>query len=163
MQTKRLRSLTLVLLATLGIAACDNDSTATLPPPPPPPPPPTAEFAVTVMNATNAQPLSPIAVIAHTEGYSVFSVGDPATTGLEEMAEGGDNSALLAEANGDASVITSASGAAPIGPAGSETVNVTVNAADRLGMQISVATMLVNTNDAFTALNSLPIQAMAVR
>jgi len=58
-----------------------------------------AAFDVTVANLTNAQPLSPIAVIAHRDGYSAFAVGSPSSVGLEQMAEGGDNSALLAEAD----------------------------------------------------------------
>ena len=76
-------------LAAFGLAACDNDDDpAPAPPPPPPPPPAMASYDVTVTNLTNAQPLSPVAVIAHQEGYSVFSIGTPATAGLENLAEG---------------------------------------------------------------------------
>ena len=71
-------------------------------------------FEVTVTNLTNAQPLSPVAVIAHQSGYSTFTIGTAATAGLELMAEGGDNSMFLAEADADANVLTSASGAAPM-------------------------------------------------
>jgi hypothetical protein len=78
------------------------------------------------------------------------------------MAEGGDNSALLAEADADAMVIATGSGAAPIGPAGSETVTIELLNLERLGLHFSVATMLVNTNDAFTGLNAIPVETMAV-
>jgi len=121
-----------------------------------------ANFEVSAVNLTNAQPLSPIAVVAHRAGYSVFSVGAPATVGLEELAEGGDNTAFLAEASSDANVITSQSGAAPIAPAASETVSFDVQDSDRLGLQLSVATMLVNTNDAFAALNARSVETLAV-
>lgn len=121
-----------------------------------------ATFDVTVLNLTNAQPLSPIAVISHGDDYSFFSVGAPASAGLEEMAEGGDNTALLAEANADPAIVAATSGAAPIAPGASETVTVTVLDSQRPGLQLSVATMLVNTNDAFTGLNSRALETLAV-
>jgi hypothetical protein len=120
-----------------------------------------ASFNVTVANLTNAQPLSPVAVVAHQSGYAVFTIGSAATAGLEEMAEGGDNTALLAEADADAMVVVTASGGAPIGPAASETVSIDLLNSDRVGLRISVATMLVNTNDAFTSLNTA-VDTMAV-
>ena len=149
------------LLLALGVTAlggCDNDSIS-VPPidPPPPPPPPTATFAVTVTNLTNSQPLSPVGVIAHADAYSVFSIGSPATAGLEELAEGGDNTALLAEADANGSVFTSASGAAPIGPGGVETISIEVLQSDLPGMRVSTSTMLVNTNDAVTMLNGVDV------
>lgn len=123
-QHPKMLELTLLLAVSQFLAACDNDDAVIPALPPPPPPPAMASFDVTVTNLTNAQPLSPIAVIAHQSGYSLFSVGSPATTGLEEMAEGGDNSTLLAEADADAMVTATGSGAAPVGPAGSETVTI---------------------------------------
>ena len=152
-----------LLTGALLLAGCDNDDDAPIAGPPPPPPPPAmASFEVTVTNLTNAQPLSPVAVIAHTEGYSVFSVGVPATVGLEDLAEGGDNTALLAEADADANVVATASGAAPIGPAGSETISFEILESDLPGLLLSTSTMLVNTNDAITMLNAVPIEGLAV-
>lgn len=150
-----------LLLGAAVLAGCDNDNRVTTPPPPPPPPA-TATFAVTVTNLTNAQPLSPAAVIAHGDAYAVFGIGSPASVGLEEQAEGGDNSALLAEADGDADVFTTASGAAPIGPAGSETISVEVLESELAGLRISMSTMLVNTNDAITVLDGLAVGDMQV-
>ncbi len=156
----------LVLTAGLFVQACDGDSNNTQPGPltpvPPAPPPAMASFDVTVSNLTNAQPLSPVAVIAHGSGYAVFSIGAAATLGLEELAEGGDNSALLAEASANGSVTSSVSGAAPIGPAGSETISIQVLESDLPDTRISVSTMLVNTNDAFAGLNGLAVGGMAV-
>jgi len=158
------RSLRLLLAGCVAIvaAACDSDSNggAVVPPPPPPPPPAMASFEVTVTNLTNGQPLSPVAVIAHQSGYAVFTVGAAATAALETLAEGGDNSALIAEADADALVMASASGAAPIGPAGSETITVDVLQSDLPGLSISVSSMLVNTNDAITGLNGASVADM---
>lgn len=147
-----------LLSAAILLQACSDDDNipmTTLPPPA------MASFNVTVANLTNAQPLSPVAVIAHHSGYAVFAVGSASSAGLEEMAEGGDNTTLLAEAEAETMVVVSASGAAPIGPAGSETVSIDLLNNDRIGLQISVASMLVNTNDAFTSLNT-SVETMAI-
>ena len=157
---KSLRLVALGLGAML-LQACSSSSNPP-PPPPPPPPPAMASFDVSVTNLTGAQPLSPVAVIAHQDGYAVFVVGDSATVGLEELAEGGDNTALLAEADADANVVATASGAAPIGPAGNEIVNIEVLEADLPGLLISVSTMLVNTNDAISGINGAAVGDMAI-
>ncbi|MDJ0751034.1 MAG: spondin domain-containing protein [Woeseiaceae bacterium] len=148
----------LLALGATALAACDSgDSVTTFVPDPPPP---TATFQVTVTNLTNAQPLSPVGVIAHADGYSVFSIGTPATAGLEELAEGGDNAALLAEADADANVFATASGGAPIGPGGAETISVEVLQSDLANMRLSTSTMLVNTNDAVTMANAVDLSAL---
>jgi len=147
-------------LGALLIAACGRDGNGIGGPPPPPPPPAMASFDVTVTNLTNDQPLSPVAIIAHQDGYSVFTVGAAATVGLETLAEGGDNTALIAEADADATVMATASGAAPIGPAGTETINVEVLQSDLPGLTVSISTMLVNTNDAIAGINGVSVGDM---
>ena len=157
------RNLLLIGLGAFFLQACSSsDNPPPAPPPPPPPPPAMASFDVTVTNLTNAQPLSPVAVIAHQSGYSVFTIGSAATVGLEEMAEGGDNTAMLAEADADAAVLDSVSGAAPVGPAASETVTIDVLESDLPGLTISVSTMLVNTNDAISGISGADVSSMAV-
>jgi hypothetical protein len=159
------RQALLVGLSALALAACDNDDNVTTPvappPPPPPPPPAMASYDVTVTNLTNAQPLSPVAVIAHQDGYSVFSIGMPASAGLENLAEGGDNSMLIMEADADMNVLATGSGAAAIGPAGAETVTIEVLESDVPNLRLSVSTMLVNTNDAISGLNGVDISGLA--
>ncbi len=150
----------LLLAAAILLQGCDDDDDVSVVMPPPPPPA-MASFDVTVANLTNAQPLSPVAVIGHTGAYSLFAIGSAATTGLEDMAESGDNTALIAEATA-ANVYVTGSGAAPIGPAGSETISITLLASDVATLQITAATMLVNTNDAFSALNGMDVSAMLV-
>ncbi|MDH5618942.1 MAG: spondin domain-containing protein [Gammaproteobacteria bacterium] len=141
------------------LAGCSSDNDFV--PPPPPPPPAMATFEVTVDNLTNAQPLSPVAVIAHATGYHVFSVGSAATAGLEEQAEGGDNMALLAEAGADGDVRATASGAGPIGPGGTETITIEVLESDVATLRISTSSMLVNTNDAIAALDAVDVSTLA--
>ena len=162
--TINLRTYVRALLVGLGgmiVVACDSGSNAGgMNPPMPPPPPAMASFDVTVTNLSNAQPLSPVAIVAHQGGYSVFAVGMAATAGLETLAEGGDNSVLIAEADADMMVMATSMGAAPIGPAGSETVSVTVLESELPGLTISVSTMLVNTNDAITGINGASVGDM---
>ncbi len=156
MNSRLRQALALVLAATV-LAACSDNDDAVFTPPPTPTPPAMASFDVTVTNLTNAQPLSPVAVIAHQDGYAVFTIGSAATLGLEELAEGGDNSTLLSEADADAAVITTASGAGPIGPGGNETISFEVLESDLSGLLISVSSMLVNTNDAITGTNGIAV------
>mgnify|MGYP001825067394 CR=1 FL=1 len=160
MRIKQLMKLVAVLSGGAFLGACDNDSPPLTNREPPPPPP--VSYSVSVTNLTNAQPLSPIAVIAHQSGYSMFTIGSAGTVGLETMAEGGDNSALISEADANSNVSSTASGAAPIGPAGSETVTLSAPNAQRPFLRISVAGMLVNTNDAFVAVNAWPVDTMAI-
>ena len=117
------------------------------------PTPVDVSYEVTVVNLTNAQPLSPVAVVLHADG-NLFSVGEVPSVELEKMAEGGMNAGLLALG------MASASGAAPIGPGGKETISVTIQ--DVTDAKLSVVTMLVNTNDAFSGLNGLDLSSFAV-
>lgn len=156
-----MRVLALIGVSAFALAACSSDNNGPGPLPTPVPPPAMASFDVTVTNLTNGQPLSPVAVIAHQAGYSVFTIGVPATVGLETLAEGGDNSMLIAEADADMNVLGSGSGAAPIGPAGSETVTIEVLESDLPGLMISVSSMLVNTNDAISGLNGVDVSGLA--
>ena len=161
-RTTMLARLLALGLGTTLIAACGSSNNNAPPPPTPPPPPAMASFDVTVTNLTNGQPLSPLAVVAHQDGYAVFAVGAAATAGLEMLAEGGDNTALIAEADADATVTATASGTAPIGPAGSDTVSITVLESELPGLIMSVSTMLVNTNDAITGINGVSVADMQV-
>lgn len=157
------KAVRLLAVASVAVfaAACDSDGNGNggggvVPPPPVV----MSTFEVTVTNLTNGQPLSPVAVIAHQNTFPVFEIGSPASAALETLAEGGDNSALLAAANAVAGIGDTASGAAPIGPAGSETVSLTMDETTLGIMTISVSTMLVNTNDAITGVNAVPLLGM---
>ena len=144
------------------IAGCSSDDDFTPVSQSAPPPAAMATFNVTVSNLTNAQPLSPVAVIAHQDNYRVFSVGSASTIEFEQMAEGGDNSSLLAVAIVNSMVMATGSGAAPIGPAGSGVTTIDVPESELPGLNLSVATMLVNTNDAFTGISAVPVKSMAI-
>lgn len=154
-----LRFITASLL-TIGLAACgDNDNNNDAPPVDVDV---LQEFQVEVVNLTAGQPFSPIAVIVHTDGYSIFELGEPATIGLENLAESGDNSELISEATASTEVISTLSADAPLGPGSTETLTFTVNEDDLSGLLLSGVTMLVNTNDAITAVQDISLEDMDV-
>ena len=149
------KSIVVVALAA-SLAACgDNDSNDPVQVVTPPTPEPVSyTFDVTVSNLTAGQPLSPIAVIAHTEG-TLWQIGSPASVALETMAEGGDNSQLLALEN----AIANASSEGPVGPGANTTITLTTDSLEAL--KLSLATMMVNTNDGFTGLSALDVSSLA--
>jgi hypothetical protein len=108
-------------------------------------------YEVTITNLTYNQVFSPPLVVSHARSVHLFEVGEPASDGLEALAEGGDTGLLtgdLSGANGVCDVMT-AGGVVP--PGGSTTITIS-GSGKRL---VSVATMLVNTNDAFAGLNGM--------
>jgi len=119
-----------------------------------------ASYEIIVTNLTSAQPIAPVAVVLHKAGYNTGVLGTSASVALETLAEGGDNTMLLSEANAHASVLTSVGGAGVLMPAASETLM--ANVTDLSSLQLSIAGMLVNTNDGFAAMQGLDISALAV-
>lgn len=154
-----MRYLYLPLIASALVACSDSGGIATPAPPEPAPLPVTnAAFEVSVVNLTIGQPLSPLAVVAHDDSERIFTIGQAASAGLEVLAEGGDNSELLNEFS-DA---VTASGGDPVAPGSSDMVSLEIDGDDTAGLRLSVATMLVNTNDAITGLNSIDVSLLEV-
>ncbi|MDO6687229.1 MULTISPECIES: spondin domain-containing protein [unclassified Agarivorans] len=145
------RALAVAVMAA-GLSACgsDDDTVVVLPPD-------TLDFEVTVYNDTAAQPLSPVVVGIHSATMSLWSVGLSASVPLETMAEGG-NAADLAAMFTDTNVAVLGAGA--IGPGNYE--KLMISAEDRTEMKLSLASMMVNTNDAFTGLNAIDVSGLMV-
>ena len=116
-------------------------------------------YEISVSNVTPNQPLSPVAVILHTSGYQAWVDGETASASLEVLAEGGDNSSLLSNAGDHSAYLASDSGAGAIGPGNSESVQLEVDTQN--GVNLSVVTMLVNTNDAYTGINAASLASLA--
>lgn len=113
------------------------------------------EFMVTTSNLTHAQPMSPIGVALHTSGQ-FWQIGEMASNELETLAESGDNSGLL----GLDVVNASSSTEGVLMPGTSAEVTVTTDSLT--DQKLSIISMMVNTNDGFTGLNSLDVSSMAV-
>lgn len=124
-----------------------------------------AQFEVRFTNLTNAQPMSPVAVIMHSSGFNNFIDGERASVAVEMLAEGGSNAQVLSEAQAaTATHIASASTAGPVPPRSTTTTPITLDVPTaRLNdLRLSIMSMLVHTNDAFTGLNATDISNMAV-
>lgn len=106
-------------------------------------------YRITLSNLTNHQPLSPLAVVLHKAGYQSWQTGAAASSGLEKLAEGGDTTDFLAAADANKKVYTSAAGNGLILPGASDSVELEAKVKEDDHLQLSLATMLVNTNDAF--------------
>jgi hypothetical protein len=121
--------------------------------------PTTKLWRVTIQNLTppgpgtpGSQPLSPPLFVVHSSRADVWSVGEIASHGVAAIAEDADNSVLqsaLPQVDGVKSVATGAGGPIPSGAARTYIVETSGKF-----NQLSVLTMLVNTNDAFTGLDS---------
>jgi hypothetical protein len=119
-------------------------------------------WQVTVTNLTPAraaagppgsQPLSPPVFVVHSRKADVWSVGDIASHGVAAVAEDANNGVLesaVASLPGVKTVFTGAGGPIPSG----QSRTFTVDTGGRFN-RLSLVTMLVNTNDAFTGLDSL--------
>ncbi len=119
-----------------------------------------ATYDITVYNLTNGQPFTPLGIVVHDSAYIPWQLGETVSMGLEALAESGDPSTFLTEANANSAVVMSTrSNNGPFGPGNSETVSITVDHSARL--QLTVASMLANTNDAFTGIRNWSIGGLA--
>lgn len=112
----------------------------------------TIYFDVTVTNVTRGQAFTPLIVATHKSSIAFFEAGAEASPELAAIAEGGDTSSLAALlASVPDQVFGIGFGTGLIGPGGSETVRV----AAKSGFgRVSVAGMLLPTNDTFMSVNS---------
>lgn len=109
-------------------------------------------FVVTITNITQGQIFTPIVAASHTSAIGLFRLGHPASEQLEVLAEAGDTGPLKAALAASRAVLDTADSGAPLPPGGSVRLILKTRGAFRF---ISVASMLVPTNDAFFALNGV--------
>jgi len=108
------------------------------------------EYEVTITNLTYNQVFSPSLVVSHRPNIRLFKVGEAASEGIAIMAEAGDVSAIVASVDGDRRVRGAGVTEGPLLPGQSTTITIPANG----GSRVSLVSMLVNTNDAFYAVNS---------
>lgn len=132
MHIKRFLVLFLVLWANLTLAA------------------PKLQYEVTITNLTRGQTFTPQLVLTHDKSVKIFEAGEAASDALELLAEGGDTGPLtdeLSEHPRSIGEITTISGL--LGPGESATVMIKASHRRRY---LSLAAMLIPTNDTFVAL-----------
>ncbi|CAH1530461.1 MULTISPECIES: spondin domain-containing protein [Vibrio] len=117
-------------------------------------------YTINVANLTANQPMSPLAILAHNDKYKLFEIGKSASVELEHLAEGGSNAELLALKDSNDYVYQTLSGNGLVLPGSSDSVTFTVD--PHKAGYVSVASMFVNTNDAFVGETGLSLKSLAV-
>lgn len=111
-------------------------------------------FEVTVTNVTRGQQFTPILVASHRSGVRLFELGRPASPELQTVAEEGNVAPLTEALRALPGVLDVTNSGALLNPGASATIRVrTQGAFDH----VSVAAMLIPTNDGFFALNGARI------
>jgi len=115
-----------------------------------------ATYEVTLTNVTRGIYFTPLIVATHTDEVTFFEAGQPPSQPLADLAEGGATMPL-AMALDDAGVAGDIqfSDGGLIGPG--ESRSVMIHASLRHFNRLSLAGMLLPTNDSFVAVNSLPL------
>ena len=109
-----------------------------------------ASYEVRVTNLTRGQILSPVLLANHDRSADLFEAGESASGGLALLAEEGDASLLAAALMNDPGVSAVRVGSGVLPPGASETFSF-----DATTRHLSMATMLVVTNDAFAGLDAV--------
>jgi hypothetical protein len=115
-------------------------------------------YEVSITNITRGQIMSPPVVATHAAGLELWQLGSPASSELTMIAEDAVNQPMInlltaSSSVADVQVATGAGG--PIMPG--ETAKVLVQSDPTIFGQISLAGMLVTTNDAFFGLNAIAL------
>lgn len=114
-----------------------------------------AEVNVTFTNTTHHSYFTPLLITAHDPAISLFELGQPASDGLQAMAEGGDISGLSAAVGGaDADTVENPAGGL-LGPG--ETISADINTDATGHTVISLVAMILPSNDGFVGWNSAAI------
>lgn len=111
------------------------------------------QYRVTVTNITKNQIFTPIIGVGHTSAVSLFTLGEQASDELAAIAESGDIGPMQTLLSGSPNAST-ASTEGLLMPGNSAEFVVTGNYND---MRVSLAAMLLPTNDTFVAIDSLTV------
>lgn len=111
-------------------------------------------YEISITNLTRGQSFTPILAASHRRGVHLFTLGSPSSPELATLAEGGDTGPLtsLLEANHRVAEVKTSPGLLVPG----KTATVTLKANKR-ARYLSMAAMLIPTNDAFMSLNAVPL------
>ncbi len=110
-------------------------------------------YEVTVENLSGNQTLTPVVAATHNSSFRLFKTGRAASDGLQQLAENGGVPVLADELGANSKVESVAViGSAPLAPGETATSLIST---DRNHRRLSVAAMLICTNDGFTGRSSV--------
>jgi Spondin_N len=116
-------------------------------------------YRVTIENETDGQPFSPGVAVTHKRSVNLFHVGDAASPGIEAIAEDGNEAPSVAAEMGARGITDVFDLNRPITredtAVGSFTDEFTFEIKARPRDRLSLAVMLICTNDGFTGLDSV--------
>jgi hypothetical protein len=113
------------------------------------------QINVSVTNLTHANYFTPLLVVVHADGTSLFAVGQPASAELQAIAEGGDTAGLEAAVTALGGTMVANPAGGLLGPGGNASADLSTTGT--ANVRLSVVAMLLPTNDAFLGLNSILI------
>ena len=120
-----------------------------------------AIYRVTITNLTTGQPFTPPVLAVHNRRANVFALGTPASEGVRQIAENGNNAPLVEALRADPNVLEVLEGTAPVVPAanpgGTPFDSQTTFRFRTFGnaRYVSLVSMLICTNDGFTGVNTI--------
>lgn len=140
---KRLITVITLALSLIVIGHPANDTTALAQS--------TSTYQVNITNLVPMQLFTPVLVATHNSSTAMFLPGTPASPELQALAETGNVAPLAALLNGDTNVMDVQDSGGLHGPG--NTGGVFVTGSDTFN-RLSLAAMLIPTNDAFVGLNT---------
>ncbi|MCF6281224.1 MAG: spondin domain-containing protein [Candidatus Polarisedimenticolaceae bacterium] len=112
------------------------------------------DLKVEITNLTNGLYFTPLLVAAHIKESTLFELGMPASAALQAMAEGGDISGLVMQVESAGGIYAANPAAGLLAPGATTSANLALNHNRRY---LSIAAMLLPTNDGFVGLGALKI------
>ncbi len=119
------------------------------------------QYKVTITNLTSGQPLTPPVLATHTRNASVFRLGEDSSAEIQAIAENGNNEPLVSALSSSFQVQQVIQGTAPLVPDGNpgatpfeSSATFYINARGK-ARYLSIAAMLICTNDGFTGVDSI--------
>lgn len=117
------------------------------------------DLEVSVQNLTQGMYYTPLIVAAHSNSVALYQLGETASTELQAMAEGGSIAGLATMLNGAGADVVENPASGLLGP--TQTTVAMLDDTASGNMYLSIAGMMLPTNDGFVALNSWKIPTEA--
>jgi hypothetical protein len=101
--------------------------------------------------------------VVHSSNFAAFTVGMPASLGVEKIAESGNPADFIADAKAHVGVVVADRGAGGIMPGHEQEIEIMLQVplAQLKGLKLSYLSMLGNTNDGFVAIENFPLAQLA--